>query len=132
MTQRRVTYAIVCSFCGAVIGFLLGVLLANDERLAGGAFLAVGGAIVGPRKSDSTVINLPALWRPIVRLTRHLPFDHRTDKRTDKRTEQAPDRQCDRPRLAVHGFERHEKHDCPNTVRPENCHRQASSTLAVE
>jgi MFS family permease len=47
MTQRRVIYAIACSLCGAVIGFLLGVLLVNDERLAGGAFLAVGGAIVG-------------------------------------------------------------------------------------
>lgn len=45
--QRRVVYAIACSLCGTVIGFLLGVLLVSEERLAGGAFFAVGGAIVG-------------------------------------------------------------------------------------
>jgi outer membrane lipoprotein SlyB len=44
---RRLAYAIVWPLCGAVIGFLLGVVIMWDERLIAGAFFAISGAIIG-------------------------------------------------------------------------------------
>ena len=45
--RRRIGYTIAWSFCGAVIGFLIGVATFAEERLASGLFLAVSGAIIG-------------------------------------------------------------------------------------
>jgi len=45
--RRRIGYAITGALCGAVVGFLIGVMAFEEERLASGAFFAVTGAIVG-------------------------------------------------------------------------------------